>query len=116
MTSDKPSADARLEKSAGPANPADTAGRAEVRAIFSIPRAGNIAGSAVQSGTIRRNASVRVLRAGQAIAESNVSSLKRFTEDVREVREGFECGIGLAAFDDFKVGDILEFYVKERVK
>ncbi len=91
-------------------------GRAEVRAIFSIPRAGNIAGSAVQSGTIRRNATVRVLRAGQAIAESNVSSLKRFTEDVREVREGFECGIGLASFDDFKEGDILEFAVKERVK
>jgi len=99
-----------------PVYEAKTIGRAEVRAIFGIPRAGNIAGSAVQSGVIRRGATVRVLRGGQQIAESNVSSLKRFTEDVREVREGFECGIGLASFDDFKEGDILEFYVKERVK
>ena len=99
-----------------PVYEAKTIGKAEVRAIFGVPRAGNVAGSAVLSGTIRRNATVRVLRGTQQIAESAVSSMKRFTEDVREVREGFECGIGLAAFDDFKVGDILEFYVKERVK
>jgi translation initiation factor IF-2 len=99
-----------------PVYEAKTIGRAEVRAIFGVPRAGNVAGSAVLSGTIRRNATVRVLRGNQQVAESAVSSMKRFTEDVREVREGFECGIGLAAFDDFKVGDILEFFVKERVK
>ena len=99
-----------------PVYEAKTIGRAEVRAIFGVPRAGNVAGSAVLSGTIRRNATVRVLRGSQQVAESAVSSMKRFTEDVREVREGFECGIGLAAFDDFKVGDILEFFVKERVK
>lgn len=93
-----------------------TIGRAEVRAVFSISRQGNIAGSSVVSGIIRRNATVRVLRGGAEIAQSNVASLKRFTEDVREVREGFECGIGLASFDDFKEGDVLEFFVRERVR
>lgn len=91
-------------------------GRAEVRAVFAITKQGKIAGSAVSSGVIRRNASVRVMRDGEEMARSTVSSLKRFTEDVREVREGFECGIGLANFDDFQVGDILEFYTRERVR
>jgi len=91
-------------------------GRAEVRAVFSISRQGKIAGCAVVSGPIRRNASVRVVRQGEELAVSTVSSLKRFTEDVREVREGFECGVGLANFDDFQEGDILEFFVRERVR
>ncbi|MCE7938890.1 translation initiation factor IF-2 [bacterium] len=93
-----------------------TIGRAEVRAVFSISKQGNIAGSSVTGGVIRRNATVRVLRGGAEIAQSAVASLKRFTEDVREVREGFECGIGLASFDDFKEGDILEFFVRERAR
>jgi len=91
-------------------------GQAEVRAIFSIPKQGKIAGCAVTSGTIRRNASARVLRGGSEIAVGTVSSLRRFTEDVREVREGFECGVGLNNFVDFQEGDILEFFVKERVR
>jgi translation initiation factor IF-2 len=90
-------------------------GRAEVRAVFHIRRVGNIAGCMVQEGEARRNAKARVWRAGKIIADSPVSSLKRFEEDVREVRTGFECGIGLENFDGFEVGDILEFYVVERV-
>lgn len=93
-----------------------TLGQAEVRQIFSVPRQGKIAGCSVISGTIRRNGTVRVIRAQEEIAQSAVASLKRFTEDVREVREGFECGVSLSAFNDFVEGDILEFFSRERVR
>ncbi len=89
-------------------------GEAEVRAIFRIPRAGNVAGCLVTRGLIRRSGTVRVLRQGEEVATSPIASLKRFTEDVREVREGFECGIGLANFDSFEVGDTLECFILER--
>jgi len=91
-------------------------GQAEVRQVFGITKVGRIAGCAVVRGIVRRNATARVLRDGEEIGRSTVSSLKRFTEDVREVREGFECGIGLSNFDDFAEGDILEFVVRERVR
>jgi translation initiation factor IF-2 len=90
-------------------------GHAEVRAIFRVGRRGNIAGSYVREGQITRNALARVYRNQQVIHESRISSLKRFTEDVREVATGYECGIGIEKFDDFKEGDIIEAYVKERV-
>jgi translation initiation factor IF-2 len=90
-------------------------GRAEVRAIFRIPKRGQIAGCLVTEGQIIRNGLARVLRHTQVLHESKFSSLKRFTEDVREVGTGFECGIGVDGFDDFKEGDIIEAYVKERV-
>lgn len=91
-------------------------GRAEVRAIFKISKVGAIAGSYVLDGTIRRNAKARVLRGDKIIAEKqSVSSLKRVQEDVREVRAGFECGIGLADFHDFRERDVIEFLVTERV-
>jgi translation initiation factor IF-2 len=90
-------------------------GRAEVRAIFRIPKRGNIAGCQVIEGQIVRNGMARVTRNNQVLHESKFSSLKRFTEDVREVGTGFECGIGVDGFDDFKEGDIIEAYVKERV-
>ncbi|MBI5670430.1 MAG: translation initiation factor IF-2 [Chloroflexi bacterium] len=93
-----------------------TIGVAEVRQIFRIPKVGAIAGSYVREGEIRRNARTRVKRGGKVIAENvTVSSLKRLTEDVREVRAGFECGIGLNGFNDFVQGDLIEFYVSERV-
>lgn len=93
-----------------------TIGTAEVRAIFRVPRIGNIAGSYVLDGTIRRNSKARVTRGGEVLAaDLGVSSLKHFEENVREVRTGFECGIGLNGFDDFKEGDRIEFYVRERV-
>jgi translation initiation factor IF-2 len=91
-------------------------GAAEVRRVIRVPKIGNIAGSYVLEGTIRRNAKARVVRRGQVLAESvGVSSLKRFEEDVREVRTGFECGIGLDSFHAFEEGDRIEFYVRERV-
>jgi translation initiation factor IF-2 len=90
-------------------------GRAEVRAIFRIPKRGNVAGSYVLDGQITRNASAKVLRDNQILHNSKFSSLRRFTEDVREVASGFECGIGVEGFNAFKEGDIIEAYVKERV-
>jgi translation initiation factor IF-2 len=90
-------------------------GVAEVRRMIHVPKIGDIAGSYVLEGTIRRNAKARVTRKGQTLAENvNVTSLKRFEEDVREVRTGFECGIGLS-FQGFEEGDRIEFYVRERV-
>ncbi len=91
-------------------------GVAEVRQTFRIPRVGTIAGSYIRDGEARRNARARVKRAGQILVEdAPVSSLRRHDEDVREVRSGFECGIGLHGFNDFQVGDIIEFFVTERV-
>lgn len=92
-----------------------TIGRAEVRAVFKIPKRGNIAGSYVIEGHITRNALARVLRQTKVLHESKLSSLKRFTEDAREVATGFECGIGIDGFDDFREGDIIEAYIKERI-
>ncbi|MGE0058435.1 MAG: translation initiation factor IF-2 [Dehalococcoidia bacterium] len=91
-----------------------TDGHAEVRQIFKISRLGNIAGCQVLDGTIHRNDLVRVMRGGQMIAETKCESLKRFTDDVREVATGYECGIELE-FDKILVGDIFEFYHKERI-
>ena len=86
------------------------------RQIFKISKVGAIAGSFVRDGEVRRNARTRVKRGGKVIVENlSVSSLKRFNEDVREVRAGFECGIGLDGFNDFREGDVIEFYVTERV-
>jgi len=90
-------------------------GRAQVRAVFAIRRQGNIAGCIITEGEATRNSSARVLRNDQDIFDAPLASLKRFQEDVTEVRSGFECGIGLAGFDDFKEGDILEFYVEQQV-
>ncbi|MDZ4769018.1 MAG: translation initiation factor IF-2 [Chloroflexota bacterium] len=93
-----------------------TIGTAEVRALFRVPRIGTIAGCMVLDGEIRRNARVRVLRGSTVLGEDlNIGSLKRMQEDVREVRGGFECGIGVANFDDFKEGDRIECYISERV-
>ncbi|MFL4476810.1 translation initiation factor IF-2 [Paeniglutamicibacter sp. ORCA_105] len=86
-------------------------GTAEVREVFRSSKFGNIAGSIVRSGTIRRNTKARVLRDGKVIGEGlTVDSLKRFKDDATEVREGFECGIGLGSFNDVKDGDTIETY------
>jgi translation initiation factor IF-2 len=90
-------------------------GQADVRAVFKIPRLGNIAGCMVSSGEARRNARVRVLRAGEALYEGAVSSLKHEKDDVREIRAGHECGVGIKGFDELAVGDVLEFFVEEEV-
>ena len=91
-----------------------TIGHVEVRATFRIPKVGIIAGGVVTDGIAARNARVRVIRAGQPIFDGRVASLRRFTEDVREVATGHECGIGVEGFEGFQVGDVLEFYRKER--
>jgi len=89
-------------------------GHAEVRAIFNIPRVGKVAGVYVTDGLITRNSLARIRRNGQLVYDGRISSLKRFTEDVKEVRAGFECGVGLEGFQDFEEGDIIELYKKER--
>ena len=85
-------------------------GEAEVREIFRAPKVGAIAGCFVRSGVITRGSKVRFLRDGTIIWKGAISSLRRFKDDVREVREGFECGIGLSDFQDLKQGDLIETY------
>lgn len=90
-------------------------GKAAVRDIFRVPRAGVVAGCMVIDGLIRRNARARLIRDGVVAWEGNIASLRRFKEDVAEVREGFECGISLENFNDVKLGDQIEAYIVERV-
>ena len=90
-------------------------GEAEVRQTFKIAKVGTIAGCFVRSGVIPRTARVRVIRDGVEVYEGGIGSLKRFKDDVREVREGFECGIGIESFNDVKVGDLIEAYKIEEV-
>ena len=90
-------------------------GEAEVRELFKVPKMGVIAGCSVRSGVINRTGRVRVMRDSVEIYDGNISSLRRFKDDVKEVREGFECGIGVENFNDIKVGDVLEGYRKEQV-
>jgi len=90
-------------------------GEAEVRQLFKIAKVGTIAGSFVRSGIIPRTAKVRVVRNGVEVYDGSLSSLKRFKDDAREVREGFECGIGIENFNDVKVGDLIEAYRIEEV-
>ncbi len=85
-------------------------GRAEVRAVFRLPTGKRVAGCVVTQGKILRNAEVRVLRKGQEIWRDRIGSLKRFKEDVREVAQGYECGLGLEGFDDFQEGDLIEAF------
>jgi translation initiation factor IF-2 len=91
-------------------------GTAEVREVFRVPRVGNVAGSLVRSGVIRRNSKARLVRDGVVVADNlTVDSLKRFKDDATEVREGFECGIGLGSFNDIKVDDVIEtFELREK--
>jgi translation initiation factor IF-2 len=90
-------------------------GKADVREVFRVPKAGSVAGCMVIDGSVRRNARARLIRDGVVSWEGNIGSLRRFKDDVSEVREGFECGISLENFNDIKVGDQIEAYVVERV-
>ena len=91
-------------------------GRAEVRQVVRISSVGNIAGCHVMNGKITRNAKIRVVRDGIVVAEDEMASLRRFKDDVKEVASGFDCGIGLAKFNDIKEGDILEAFVVEEYR
>ena len=90
-------------------------GDAEVREIFSVPRIGRIAGCYVTNGTITRGSKVRFLRDGTIIWKGDISSLRRFKEDVREVQSGFECGIGLSDYQDLKEGDVIETFEEREI-
>ena len=88
-------------------------GQCEVRETFTIPKQGTIAGSYVTEGKLRRNAPCRLIRDGVQIYEGKLASLRRFKDDVREVQTGFECGVGLEAYNDVKIGDVIEAYELE---
>jgi len=90
-------------------------GKADVREVFKVPKVGAIAGSMVIDGLMKRNARARLIRDAVVIWEGNIASLRRFKDDASEVREGFECGIGLENFNDVKVGDQIECYMIEKV-
>uniref|UniRef100_A0A7C4GGG1 Translation initiation factor IF-2 n=1 Tax=candidate division WOR-3 bacterium TaxID=2052148 RepID=A0A7C4GGG1_UNCW3 len=91
-------------------------GRAEVKQVFRIPRRGLIAGCVVQEGRLARDARVRVLRQDKEIFDGEVSSLRRFKDDVKEVEAGMECGVGIENISDLEEGDVLEFYRIEEVR
>jgi translation initiation factor IF-2 len=94
----------------------DTVGQVEVRQTFRASKIGTIAGSFVTEGKITRGGRVRVVRDGTVINDTTVATLRRFSEDVREVSAGFECGIVLANFQDIKDGDVLEVYETRKVE
>jgi len=91
-------------------------GHAEVRQIFKISSVGTIAGSYITDGKIARNSDVRLVRDGIVVFEGKLASLKREKDDVKEVNEGYECGIGIEKYNDIKVGDVIEGYVMEEIK
>jgi translation initiation factor IF-2 len=99
-----------------PVSHEETTGEAEVRALFRVSRLGTIAGCMVTSGVIRRGGKVRVIRDGTVVIETSIAQLKRFKDYVREVQEGFECGILLEGFNDVKEGDVLEVYEVREVE
>jgi translation initiation factor IF-2 len=90
-------------------------GRVEIRKVFKLSRAGTVAGCFVTKGRINRTAAIDLLRNGEVIFEGKLSSLKRFKDDVREVQEGFDCGMTLSGFEDVKEGDIIEAYEIEKI-
>jgi len=90
-------------------------GHAEIRAIFKLPQRRRIAGCYIRDGMATRNALARISRGSEVAYEGRVNSLKHFKDDVTELKAGFECGIGLEKFNDFKVGDVIELFKKERV-
>jgi translation initiation factor IF-2 len=107
---------AALEGLLKPESKETVLGDAQVLQLFKVSKVGTIAGCMVKNGTIQRTGRVRVVRDGVQIYDGNISSLKRFKDDVKEVREGLECGIGVENFNDLKVGDVIESYRVEEVK
>ena len=86
-------------------------GNAEIREIFKSSKFGNIAGSIVLDGIIRRNGKARLLRGGELVVDNlSIESLKRFKDDATEVREGFECGIGVGNYKDVQIGDVVQVF------
>jgi translation initiation factor IF-2 len=106
---------AALEGMLAPEKKETIEGSAEVREVFKVSKVGTIAGCYVSEGRIDRKGHARLIRDGIVVYDGEISSLKRFKDDVKEVREGFECGIGIANFNDIKVGDVIECYSVEEV-
>jgi len=104
-----------LEGMLSPERIEEVLGAAKVKELFKITGLGTIGGSEVIEGVIRRESQVRVVRDGRTVYDGDISSLKRFKDDAKEVREGLECGIGVANFNDLKVGDVFECYRVEEV-
>lgn len=104
---------AAMEGLLEPTTEQTTLGRAEVRQVFKVSKGGTIAGSTVLDGKIVRGSKARLLRDKVVVHEGSIESLKRFKDDAREVEKGFECGIGLGAFQDIKPGDVIEAYIEE---
>jgi translation initiation factor IF-2 len=91
-------------------------GKAEVRQVFRVSKAGTVAGCMVTEGLVKRSGIARLIRAGQQIWDGKISSLKRFKEDAREVKEGFECGIALDGFSEVMEGDVINVFEIEEVR
>jgi translation initiation factor IF-2 len=90
-------------------------GRAEIRETFRISKVGTVAGCYVQDGTIPRDSEIRLLRDNVVVHTGKLESLKRFKNDASEVKQGFECGMALAGYNDIKPGDVIEAFARERV-
>ncbi len=90
-------------------------GQADVKELFKVPKIGTVAGCYVNNGKVVRNSEIRLLRDGVVIVTGKVGSLRRFKDDVAEVQNGFECGIGIANYNDVKIGDVIEFFATEKI-
>jgi translation initiation factor IF-2 len=99
-----------------PVETEEALGEVEVRQLFRVSRLGTIAGSYVTRGVVRRGARVRIVRDGTVIHDTSIAQLKRFKDDVREVAEGFECGILLEGFNDLREGDVFEVFETRQVE
>jgi translation initiation factor IF-2 len=91
-------------------------GKAEVRDVIRVSKVGAVAGCMVTSGSIKRAANARLIRDGVVVFDSRIASLRRFKDDASEVHQGFECGLTLERFGDYKVGDVVEAYLAEEVR
>jgi translation initiation factor IF-2 len=107
---------AALEGLLKPESKETVLGDAVVLQLFKVSKVGTIAGCQVKNGTVARAAKARVVRDGVQVYDGSLSSLKRFKDDVKEVKEGLECGIGVENFNDLKVGDMIESYRVEEIK
>ena len=101
---------AAMEGKLDPIVKEEVLGRAQVRDLFTVPKMGTIAGSHVTDGKITRNSNVRLIRDDVVVFSGKLSSLKRFKDDVKEVKNGFECGMGIENYQDIKIGDVIEAY------
>ena len=90
-------------------------GKAEVRDVIRVPKVGSVAGCMVIDGFIKRTAQARLIRDNVVIFESGIGSLRRFKDDVSEVQQGYECGITMERFNDYKVGDVIEAFISEKI-